>query len=46
MYFWLLEKSGSRRLAAVASTLIYSALILTIVLFSKLPADTFRYLEL
>jgi hypothetical protein len=46
MYYWLVEKTESPPLAAIISTLVYTALILAITLFSKLPTDTFRYLEL
>jgi hypothetical protein len=45
MYFWLIEKTGSPLIATIASTLVYTALLLAIFIFSKLPADTFRYLE-
>jgi hypothetical protein len=46
VYFWLLEKTESPLLAGIVSTLIYTAFLLAITLFSELPADTFRYLDL
>ncbi|MCB1689119.1 MAG: hypothetical protein KDI33_11550 [Halioglobus sp.] len=45
MYYWLLAKTESPLLATLVSTLAYAALMLAIMLFSRLPTDTFRYLE-
>ena len=46
MYFWLAEKTGSTLVASILSTLVYTLLILMITIFSELPNETFRYLEL
>jgi len=46
MYFWLLRKMKSQILAVLLTSIAYALLILLIMLFSDLPEDSFRYLEL
>ena len=46
MYFWLKEKTASSIVAAIVSTIVYTVIVMSIVIFSELPNETFRYLEL
>jgi hypothetical protein len=46
MYFWLEKTMGSSLLAAIISTAVYACMLTMILLFSGLPGETFRYLQL
>ncbi len=45
MFEWLRSKLGMTG-ALVVAPLLYALLILLVLLFSELPTDTFRYLDM
>lgn len=46
MYAWLMKKTGSELLASAVATVVYIAVAGAIVIFSDIPGETFRYLQL